>query len=517
MSSTKKKSLLNILTGVLGQLVTIAAGILLPRLFITGYGSETNGFLHSINNMVTYLALLEAGIGTATVQALYGPIVRGDRDRINGVLSATNRFYKRTGIVYLVCLVVLSVGYPLVVRSDLGFWLQVGVILLAGSGGVLNYFFQAKYRLLLQAEGKQYVITNITTLIHLGTSLCKLVLALLGVSILWLQVAHLALVLIQIAYYAYYIRKHYRWLNLKVEPDEQAISQKNSVLLHQVAEMIFNHTDVLLLTLLIDLKVVSVYTTYQLLVDMISTLIGNVNTGFIYRLGQLCNTDRKRFLQAFDLHETYYMAFSFALYCVTYLFLRPFMQLYTARATDANYLLEYLPVLFVSYKMMVCGRAACGSCINYAGHFRKTQWRAVLEAALNLSVSIVGILVFEHFFQSGIYGVLLGTIVAVLYRGNDMIVYANRHILERSCWKTYRKWLLNLGLFISFAAAFSCIPKTVAPLDTYWNIILWAAIATVAALALFLGINSLLFPKNARVLFGFLKQELLKRRKRVNG
>lgn len=517
MSSTKKKSLLNILTGVLGQLITIAVGILLPHLIITGYGSETNGFLSSVNSMVTYLALLEAGVGAATVQALYGPIGKGDRNKINGVLSATNRFYQRTGIVYLACLIVLSVGYPLVVRSDLGFWLQAGVILLVGGGGVLSYFFQAKYRLLLQAEGKQYVIHNITTLVHMGTNLCKVVLALLGVSILWLQVAHIALVLIQIAYYAYYIRKHYGWIDLKVAPDEQAISQKNSVLLHQIAEMIFNHTDVLLLTLLTDLKVVSVYWVYSTLVDMISTLIGNINTGFVYKLGQLCNTDRKRFLRAFDLHETYYMAFSFALYCVTYLFLLPFMKLYISGEDKVNYLLEYLPVLFVSYKMMVCGRAACGSCISYAGHFKKTQWRAVLEAALNLSVSVVGILVFEHFFQSGIYGVLLGTIVAVLYRGNDMIVYANRHILERSCWKTYRKWLLNLGLFVAFAAASRRIPKTVAPLDTYWNIILWAAIATVAALVLFLGVNSLLFPKNAAMVFGFLKQELSKRRNKANG
>lgn len=514
MSSTKKKSLLNIVTGVLGQIVTIAIGILLPRLFITGYGSETNGFLSSVTSIVTYLALLEAGVGAATIQALYGPIGRGDRDGINGVLSATNRFYRRTGIVYAICLVVLAIGYPLVVRSELSFWLQAGVVLLVGSGGLLSYFFQAKYRLLLQAEGKQYVITNITTLIHLGMSLIKIVLVLFGASILWLQVAHLGMTLVQIGYYICYIRKHYKWIDLSVPPNEKAIAQKNSVLLHEIAAMVFNHTDVLLLTLLTDLKVVSVYVLYNTLVDMISTLIGNINTAFTYKLGQLCNTDRARYRKAFDLHETYYMAFSFALYCVTFLFLMPFMRLYTEGVTDADYLLPYLPLLFVTYKLMVCGRAACGACISHAGHFKKTQWRAVAEAVINLSVSICAVLLFQHFTGNGIYGILLGTIAAVLYRGNDMIFYANRYILERSVWKTYRKWFVNLALAGLCILLFHCIPTSVAPLNTYWNLILWAAIVTIVVLGLFVLVNSVIFRDNAGVIGTFLKTEWKRRRKK---
>ena len=183
-----KKSALNIVTGIMGQVITIAIGILLPRLFITSYGSETNGFLSSINTLVSYLTLLEAGVGTATVQALYGPIGRNEKSKINGILAATNRFYKRTGLVYAIIIVCLSIIYPLIIPSQLSFLLQTCIILLVGAGGVLGYLFQAKFRLLLQAEGKQYVITNITTIIQVCTSISKLVCMTVGLIVIFLQI-----------------------------------------------------------------------------------------------------------------------------------------------------------------------------------------------------------------------------------------------------------------------------------------------------------------------------------------
>ena len=494
-----KKSFLNILTGVLGQCITIAIGLLLPRLFITSYGSETNGFLSSINNLIYYLTLLEAGIGGATIQALYGPIAKGDRGKINGILAATNLFYKRTGVIYGLCVLAMAVIYPLLVPSELSPALQVGIILLVGSSGVIGYLFQAKFRLLLQAEGKQYVIANVTTGVHVLTSIGKLICVMLGLMVIWLQVVHFALALFSMAIYYLYIHKNYQWLDLNVQPDEQAIAQKGYVLVHQVSEMIFNHVDVLLLTFLLkDLKIVSVYVLYTLFVDMVSTLISNVNTGFVFKLGQLFNSDRKSFEPVFDLYETYYMAFSFALYTVTYLFLMPFMRLYTAGVSDANYLLPWLPLLFVAYKLLVCGRAACGGLASYAGHFQQTRWHSICETAINLLVSIGTVILFEKYWNTGIYGVLLGTLAALIFRANIMIVYANTKILPRGSWSTYRKWLLDFAIMIGGCAIFRLANPR---LDSYPRLIAWAGVWCAMFLAGFFVINALCNISQARWLY----------------
>lgn len=61
----------------------------------------------------------------------------------------------------------------------------------------------------------------------------------------------------------------------------------------------------------------------------------------------------------------------------------------------------------------------------------------MIEAAINVIVSIAAV----QFI--GIYGVLLGTIAALLYRTNDFIIYANTKILMRSPKKEYALVLSN--------------------------------------------------------------------------
>ena len=95
--SNKRKSLQNLIWSAVGQIVTIAFGLLLPRLFIVGYGSEVNGLLSSLRQFLVCLNLFEAGVGNASRQALYGPIARKDWHAVSGVIAATDRYYRRTG------------------------------------------------------------------------------------------------------------------------------------------------------------------------------------------------------------------------------------------------------------------------------------------------------------------------------------------------------------------------------------------------------------------------------------
>ena len=503
MSSNAKKIGKNIFFGIGSQIVIAIVGLLIPRLFVSSYGSETNGFLSSLNQIFTYIVLLEAGVGTATLQALYKPIATDDKEKINGILSASAQFYTRTGWCYLGCVGLLAVIYPLTIKSALPVWEQVAVILIIGSGNSLGFFLHAKFRMLLCADGKTYIYTNAATLVQLGTSLTKVVLILLGMNIVFIQLGHLLLQIGLSLYITLYTKKHYPWLNLKAKPDRQAISQKNSVLIHEVSQMIFNHTDVLLLTVFTNLTVVSVYTVYNMIVDIISTLIGNIHNGFAFRLGQLYNTDKERYKHTYDTYETFYMALSMALYAMTFIFLLPFMRLYMEGVEDANYLDRLLPILFVSIKLLVSSRALAGATITYAGHFKKTQWRSVLESIINLGVSVAAILFLRQYnIMWGMYGVLIGTIAALLYRANDMIIYTSRHILGVSPWKTYRKWIVDLA---AFAAVYGLSKLVPIHATGYLELILYAAGYCLATFALFGILNFVFFRKHILSAFRYFK------------
>ena len=503
MPSNAKKIGKNIFFGIGSQIVIAIVGLLIPRLFVSSYGSETNGFLSSLNQIFTYIVLLEAGVGTATLQALYKPVATDDKEKISGILSASAQFYTRTGWCYLGCVGLLAIIYPLAIQSAIPVWEQVAVILIIGSGNSLGFFLHAKFRMLLRADGKTYIYTNASTLVQLGTSLTKVVLILLGMNIVFIQLGHLLLQIGLSLYITLYTKKHYPWLNLKAKPDKQAISQKNSVLVHEVSQMIFNHTDVLLLTVFTNLTVVSIYTVYNMIVDIISTLIGNIHNGFAFRLGQIYNTDKERYKGTYDTYETCYMALSVALYAMTFIFLLPFMGLYMEGVEDANYLDNLLPILFVSIKLLVSSRALAGATITYAGHFKKTQWRSVLESIINLGVSVSAILFLRQYnIMWGMYGVLIGTIAALLYRANDMIIYTSRHILGVSPWKTYRKWIVD---FVAFAVVFGLTKLVPIHATGYVELILYAAGYCLVTFILFGMMNLIFFRKHMLSAFNYVK------------
>ncbi len=467
-NGTTRKVRLNFILGVFGQVVTLCLGIILPRLFITSFGSEVNGFINSLNQVFVYMALLEAGVGAASLQKLYTPAGKNDHAEINRILSATNYFYNRVGVLYLVIIVILAFVYPLLVDSSLNYWLMFTLVILSGISGVLPYFFQAKYKLLLQAEGKGYVISALTTASSVLLSSGKLVLLLMGCNVIAVQSVYIVINLSISLIYVFYIKKRYGWIVFNKDPDLSLISQRNSVMIHQVAGLIFNNTDILILTFCVDLTSVSIYVLYKNLISVIIGVLSTFSSSFSFKLGQ-CFEERNRFLYFNDMFEPLYISVSFALLTITYVFLTPFLSLYTADM-DANYLVPYMSFLFCFMEVLSYIRIPSSNTITYAGHFKKTQWRAIVEAMINLVSSFVLV------FLLGINGVILGSIFALLYRSIDMIIYANRRILDRTPWHVVRTLLFNICVSAIVIMVFRILPFR---FDSYFKLILAAGVTCI--------------------------------------
>lgn len=496
-----KRSFYNVFFGLVSQVISIAVGIIIPRLVIVSLGSEANGLLSSVNQALVYLNLLEAGIGTATLQALYKPVATQDRHEINCILAATNKYYKRVGTWYFFAVVALAVIYPAIINTTLSPITIFIVILFSGMSQVVNFFFQGKYRILMQAEGKNYILTNLSTILNLCSSITKIVMLLTGFDVAALQVMFFTFSVLQMLYICVYIKKNYKWIDLSVEPNERSLAQRNSVLVHQISGLIFSNTDVLLLTYFSGLKVVSVYSMYVMLFGMISTAISTVNGGFSFAMGQAYNTDKQKFSKLYNAFETYNMALTFSLYCIASAFILPFLRLYTNGVSDVNYIDTFLPYLFIATYLLSNGRSAAQRVIEYAGHFKLTQNRSIIESVINITISLIAV---KNF---GIYGVLVGTIVALIYRTNDMIIYASRKLLKRSPWITYMKWGANAAMFVGITFILKKILFYVC-LDSYWVIIGAAAITTIIVVPLFFAVVSLVDRSSFLFCINFMKERI---------
>ena len=440
--NNRTKSLKNIAYSALGEGMAVVCGLILPRLWAVSYGSEVNGLLTSLSQFLTYLILFEAGVGAATVQALYKPVALQDWKKISSVLAATKYYYRKTGFCYLAGIILLSVVYPFIADSSLSYWVIVGAVFFSGIGNVVNFWFKGKYTYLLRTDGKLYILTNLTTTVLVLNSISKVVLILLDTNIVLILAVSFLIQCLETVFVLWYIKKHYPHLDLSEEPDYQAISQKNYVVMHQISSLIFYNTDVLILTVLCDLRVVSVYAMFKMVTSHLQKLIDIPFNSLSFSLGQTFHVDRKLFLKRIDLTESMNSALVYGMFSVALFLFLPFMRLYTAGITDINYVDPYLAILFVLCALLDQSRRPLLSVVDYAGHFQKTLPYTVAEASINLITSIVGA------YWLGIYGVLLGTVAALLYRTNQVFFYSNRKILGRSAKTTYSIYAVNIILFV---------------------------------------------------------------------
>lgn len=495
-----KKSLINILCSVIAQIVTIGLGLVIPRITMVGYGSDVNGLLNSVNQIIIYLALFEAGIQVVAMQSLYKPVSINDRSRINSILAAVHKSYRKTGIMYFLGLVAVAALYPLLIsNSEIGYFTVFFVVLFSGLPNVVLFLFQGKYKILLQAEGKNYILTNLTLATTVVTNVIKIVLLLLSMNVVVVIFASFVVSLLQAIFIVAYFRLKYKWIDLKVKPDYSALEQKNFALIHQIAGLVFQNTDVLILTVFCELKVVSVYSMYKLVTTHLSNVLNIPFSSITFALGQSYSTDKPKFIRLIDTTEVVYGALTFSVYSVFIALMYPFMELYTSGVNDIKYADMLLVILFAVVELMTFARTPMLNTINYAGHFKKTLPQTIVETVINLVVSLSMV----YFF--GIVGVLIGTAVALLYRTIDIIIYSNVKLLSRKPFKTFSVYIVNTVLLLIFQFVFGRLGIVV---DSYLDFIVAGVISTVVSLVLHFSVSMLVYSDERKMIFSLVKNKL---------
>ena len=431
----------NMIIGISCRLLILAMGVLLPRLVMLSFGSEANGLLNTVVQIFTYVALLEAGIGNATLNALYAPVAKEDRQETARIMASARRLYRKTTGIYMFCVVALSVILPFIIESEISKPTIAIVTFLQGVAGAAGYYITAVYKQLLAADGKYYYSENSQLLTHVISTAGKIVLIQLGADIIGLQILNFAVSCIGITYLHFVVRKQYPWLDMKNAPKDFVLKERSAFVVHEMAGTVFSCTDLIVVSSFCGLAASSVYTVYNLVYSSLQTLLSTVVSGTTYLVGQAYHKGEEFFCKMYDVYDRLYICLVFSVMTVACALTESFIKLYTAGVTDAVYVDKYLPFLFALVAILSSCRMTASRAVSVAGHAKRTQGRAIIEAVINLVVSIVCVNLI------GIYGVLVGTIVALLYRTTDLIIYANLKILKRSCLKPF------INVFAMFAIA----------------------------------------------------------------
>ena len=156
-----KLSIYNSISAVALQMVNIIVNLILPRVMIMVYGSNVNGLVTSIRQFISYFNLVEAGLAGAAVYALYKPLAEKRSDDINGILSASNRFYNISGFIFSALVLVTAFIYPMLTSGQgIDPFTIAALVVIIGASGALE-FFAVGNKVLYTADQKSYIISLI--------------------------------------------------------------------------------------------------------------------------------------------------------------------------------------------------------------------------------------------------------------------------------------------------------------------------------------------------------------------
>lgn len=449
--SRKAATIKNIAVAFIYNLIMIGFGFIIPRLFLTTYSPEIHGLTSSITNIMSYVMLLYAGLNTASVQALYDPLGKNDYRRINEVLNAIKKYYINTGFAFTVAVLVISLILPYFIEEIPSKTVFLMMIVM-GLQSTVSSFLISTNSVLLKADQKLYIsnLFNIITLILRGV--IQIILIKLMLSPIVVQAIPTVILIVPMAMQKIYISKNYPMLDSSVKPDKSSLSKRWSALVHQIAGLVVNNTDVLLLIVVTgDMILVSVYSVYQLVFTHLYKLMTTVfSQGSVASFGNLITTgDLELVKKNYNIYEFIYCSFISVTYSITAVLILPFVSLYTRGVLGVNYVDYKLAILFVLIGIVNNLRVPGGTMINAGGYYKETQWRASLEAGINLFVSLLLVK------PLGIYGLLIGTVCSFSYRTTDIILFSNKYILKKSAKVTFLRAIRVFAVVIMSTFTFN--------------------------------------------------------------
>lgn len=481
-----KKALKNIIVSFLLQIITIICGFVIPKITIQHFGSSVNGLVSSIAQFLAYITLLESGVGPVVKAALYKPIAEKNNKQIANVLKASEKFFKTIAGIFIIYIIILCVIYPTIINDEFDSLFTISLLLIISISTFSEYFFGMTYKLFLHADQKSYIVSGIQIITTILNAIVVVMLIKFGCNIQSVKLASALIFIFRPIIQNIYVKKKYN-INFKEADTNYQLEKKWDGLAQHIASVVHENTDVAILTIFSTMTEVSVYSVYLLVVNGIKNLVLAFTGGIDASFGDMIAKNEKETLnKSFKSYELFYFTTITIFFACTMLLIVPFVEVYTEGITDVNYSRPLFAFLIVLAEFVFSIRLPYNAITLAAGHFKETKKGAWIEAGINIIVSIILVIKF------GIVGVAIGTLIAMLVRTIEFIIYASKNILERNileCIKRITIVIIQLILINVFNLIFLNNFKV----NTYLDWIIYAIITAIVVSIIVLSINVIVY------------------------
>lgn len=468
-----KKIFLNMLCDILPYLLIGVVGIIKMDVLITYIGDVGNGYYQTINQIISYVFLAQAGFSDAVIYSLYKPFAEKNKDDINAIYGGSRKVFRIIGFIILGIICLVTLGLYFFYHFEEGYRVSALIcFFIISTSYLISYFGKGQtYAAILSAAQEKYVYSLVFNSVKL---LCDVLIVLVTIKFRSLEAIAIVILVMKILeeiICRIVVKKKYPELHEIARKDTSMVKMTKDLAWTQVGYLVLNNIDALLLMAASGPVMVSIYTTYNYILRFLNEVASRVELSSVYSFGNVfAKKEEKRVYSLFKEFLMLFILIAFSMSLTFMIGIRGFVSVWVGKE---NYLLSYLTVvLFTATLFLNILYYPLVALINADGLFKDNKKHIFICAMTNLVLSIVLIKPF------GINGILVGTIVAFLV---NIILKTN--LVSKKIIKNI-KLASILKYYVITILLFIILSLTLVPVEEYFLSISTGFMTTILKLGL---------------------------------
>ena len=293
-----KNSMKNIYINILTQIVITLLGFFSRKVFLDSLGIEYLGINGLLTNILSMLGLVEGGIGASIVYNLYKPLANNDKPKIIALVQLYKKIYSilAIGIFILGLSLYPFLGILMNEGGNIPFISIIYIIFLIKN--IISYLNAHKWSL-INADQRGYILAKYNLLFNVITTISKVIILITTKNYILYLLIEAAIFIIQNIYNGKVVEKRYPYIKTKdkyiveKEVKDNLIMNVKALFLHNIGGYCVFGTDNILISALINVKTVGLYSNYTMIISQVSSLLTPIINGIGASVGNLIATESK--------------------------------------------------------------------------------------------------------------------------------------------------------------------------------------------------------------------------------
>lgn len=393
MGSRLKNSFKNSFWGATSNLVCTLLNFFVRTIFIKTLGSDYLGINGLFTNILFILSFAELGVGQAITYCMYKPAADNDKEKIKSLLKLYKQFYTIIGFVIFGLGVIIIPFIPIIIKDMPNIKENLILIyLLYLFETAASYFFSYK-RSIIIVNQKDYLCDVVKLILSITKSAIQTIILFttknyilyLIIYILSTLLTNVILSLIADKKYPYIMERDAKELDRKEK--NAIITNIKSLILYKLGRVSLSGTDNIIISYLIGITTVGMYSNYSLIISAISGFTYTILSGVISSVGNINATEsisKKEKIMGELLFISSWM-YGFICICLAIL-LNPFVTIWIGE----KYLLDINVILASVFYILIDGLEFSSHIyVSTMGLFKHTRYSSLICALLNIILSLL--------------------------------------------------------------------------------------------------------------------------------